>query len=77
MASVSPQMSQGSTANEHKRNERPSHDTRHSQQGTTVKSGLEVFEQDHTGRPPWLLNRTELKLLGIAGVGFFLDGKLD
>ena len=42
----------------------------------TLKSGLEVFEQDSSRRHPWILNRTELKLLGIAGVGFFLDGEL-
>ena len=39
---------------------------------THVRSGLEEVERDD--RPPWLLTRTELKLLGIAGVGFFLDG---
>jgi hypothetical protein len=49
----------------------------HTQPGTNVKSGLEVFEQDSTGRPPFVLNRAELKLLGIAGVGFFLDGAFE
>ena len=41
-----------------------------------VRSGLEEFERSGEGRPPWILTRTELKLLGIAGVGFFLDGKV-
>lgn len=34
-------------------------------------SKLEEVEED--GRPAFLLTKTELKLLGIAGVGFFLD----
>jgi PHS family inorganic phosphate transporter-like MFS transporter len=37
-------------------------------------AGLEECEQDT--RPPFVLNRTELRLLVIAGIGFFLDGKL-
>lgn len=41
---------------------------------THVRSGLEEYERSHDERPPWLLTMTELKLLGIAGVGFFLDG---
>ncbi|KAJ6514492.1 inorganic phosphate transporter [Mycena vitilis] len=36
-----------------------------------ARPGLEEFEQD--GRPPYILTYTEVKLLGIAGVGFFLD----
>lgn len=39
-----------------------------------VRSGLEEYERSLEGRPPWLLTSTEAKLLGIAGVGFFLDG---
>ncbi|KIY66028.1 MFS general substrate transporter [Cylindrobasidium torrendii FP15055 ss-10] len=38
---------------------------------TVRKSALEEYEQ--SGRPVWILTKTELKLLGIAGVGFFLD----
>jgi hypothetical protein len=34
---------------------------------------LEDFERGD-GRLPFILNMAELKLLGIAGVGFFLDG---
>ncbi|KAJ1303975.1 hypothetical protein OPQ81_008385 [Rhizoctonia solani] len=34
-------------------------------------AGLEECEQDN--RPPFVLNRTELRLLVIAGIGFFLD----
>lgn len=36
-------------------------------------AGLEECEQDN--RAPFVLNRTELRLLGIAGIGFFLDGQ--
>jgi PHS family inorganic phosphate transporter-like MFS transporter len=36
-------------------------------------SDLEEYERSGDGRPTWLLTRPELKLLGIAGVGFFLD----
>ena len=39
-----------------------------------VRSGLEEYERSAEGRPPWILTLPELKLLGIAGVGFFLDG---
>lgn len=35
------------------------------------RSALEEYERD--GRPPFILTYTEVKLLGIAGVGFFLD----
>ncbi|EJD07166.1 phosphate transporter [Fomitiporia mediterranea MF3/22] len=38
-----------------------------------VRSGLEEYERSLEGRPPWMLTTTELKLLGIAGIGFFLD----
>ncbi|KAK7451004.1 hypothetical protein VKT23_012681 [Stygiomarasmius scandens] len=34
---------------------------------------LEEYESSSSTRPPWLLTMTEVKLLGIAGVGFFLD----
>jgi len=34
-------------------------------------SKLEEVERE--GRPPFILTKTEIKLLGIAGVGFFLD----
>ncbi|KAJ8594543.1 MFS inorganic phosphate transporter [Rhizopogon salebrosus TDB-379] len=37
------------------------------------KSALEDFEQSGEGRPAFILTYTEVKLLGIAGVGFFLD----
>ncbi|KAG9004604.1 hypothetical protein FRB90_010834 [Tulasnella sp. 427] len=37
------------------------------------RAKLEEVEQDDSHRPAFLLSRTELKLLGIAGVGFFLD----
>ncbi|OJA21437.1 hypothetical protein AZE42_08128 [Rhizopogon vesiculosus] len=40
---------------------------------TRQKSALEEFEQSGEGRPPFILTYTEVKLLGIAGVGFFLD----
>ncbi|KAF8922141.1 MFS general substrate transporter [Mucidula mucida] len=35
------------------------------------RSALEEYERD--SRPPFVLTLTEIKLLGIAGVGFFLD----
>ncbi|PCH40593.1 MFS inorganic phosphate transporter [Wolfiporia cocos MD-104 SS10] len=39
-----------------------------------VKSGLEEYErEDDSGRLPFLLTYREVKLLGITGVGFFLD----
>ncbi|KAG9121859.1 hypothetical protein FRC07_002004, partial [Ceratobasidium sp. 392] len=34
-------------------------------------AGLEECETDD--RPPYVLNRSELRLLAIAGIGFFLD----
>lgn len=39
----------------------------------SMVAGLEECEQDN--RPPFVLNRTEIRLLGIAGIGFFLDGE--
>ncbi|KAJ7681559.1 inorganic phosphate transporter [Mycena rosella] len=38
----------------------------------SVRAGLEEFDRGD-GRPAFLLTYTEMKLLGIAGVGFFLD----
>ncbi|KAJ6541459.1 major facilitator superfamily domain-containing protein [Mycena capillaripes] len=38
-----------------------------------TQPGLEEFEQEGDGRPAFLLTYAEIKLLGIAGVGFFLD----
>ncbi|KII90528.1 hypothetical protein PLICRDRAFT_536373 [Plicaturopsis crispa FD-325 SS-3] len=37
------------------------------------RSTLEEYERSGEGRPPFVLTFTEVKLLGIAGVGFFLD----
>ncbi|KAJ7154322.1 inorganic phosphate transporter [Mycena crocata] len=37
------------------------------------RRGLEEFEREGDGRPAFILTYTEVKLLGIAGVGFFLD----
>lgn len=37
------------------------------------RTALEEYEQSGEGRPPFILTYTEIKLLGIAGVGFFLD----
>ncbi|KAF9218778.1 MFS general substrate transporter [Gyrodon lividus] len=37
------------------------------------RPGLEAYERDAEDRPPFVLTYTEIKLLGIAGVGFFLD----
>ncbi|QRV81265.1 Sugar (and other) transporter [Ceratobasidium sp. AG-Ba] len=42
-----------------------------SRRNQEVVAGLEDVEQDH--RPPFVLNRAEVRLLLIAGVGFFLD----
>ncbi|KAA1472238.1 MFS general substrate transporter [Dentipellis sp. KUC8613] len=36
-------------------------------------STLEDFERSNEDRPPFILTYAEVKLLGIAGVGFFLD----
>jgi PHS family inorganic phosphate transporter-like MFS transporter len=43
------------------------------QNSNRLVAGLEECEQDN--RPPFILNRSELRLLGIAGIGFFLDGE--
>jgi len=40
---------------------------------SNVRSVLEGYERSGEGRPAFILSRTEVKLLGIAGVGFFLD----
>ncbi|KZT12307.1 MFS general substrate transporter [Laetiporus sulphureus 93-53] len=37
------------------------------------KSSLEDYEREDDGRPTFLLTYREVKLLGITGVGFFLD----
>ncbi|KAJ7511641.1 major facilitator superfamily domain-containing protein [Mycena galericulata] len=37
------------------------------------RRGLEEFEREGDGKLPFILTYTEVKLLGIAGVGFFLD----
>ncbi|KAG9011526.1 hypothetical protein FRB94_008095 [Tulasnella sp. JGI-2019a] len=40
----------------------------------TGTAGLDDLDyEDHPNRPPFILTRPELKLLSIAGVGFFLD----
>ncbi|OBZ70548.1 putative metabolite transporter C2H8.02 [Grifola frondosa] len=39
----------------------------------TYRSGLEEYEREGDARLPFLLSYREVKLLGIAGVGFFLD----
>ncbi|TFY68972.1 hypothetical protein EVJ58_g697 [Rhodofomes roseus] len=44
-----------------------------SEKENNVKGGLEDYEREDSGRYPFLLNYRECKLLGIAGVGFFLD----
>ncbi|KAG6334243.1 hypothetical protein ID866_4849 [Astraeus odoratus] len=36
-------------------------------------SALEAYERDAGDKPPFYLTYAEIKLLGIAGVGFFLD----
>jgi PHS family inorganic phosphate transporter-like MFS transporter len=40
---------------------------------TNAHSKLEEYERSGEGRPPYVLTYPEVKLLGIAGVGFFLD----
>ncbi|KAG1895685.1 major facilitator superfamily domain-containing protein [Suillus fuscotomentosus] len=40
---------------------------------TRQRAALEEYEQSGEGRPPFILTYAEVKLLGIAGVGFFLD----
>ncbi|KAF8574012.1 MFS general substrate transporter [Ramaria rubella] len=38
-----------------------------------VQGGLEAYERDREDKPPFYLTKTDIKLLGISGVGFFLD----
>ncbi|CAL1713810.1 unnamed protein product [Somion occarium] len=38
-----------------------------------TRTALSAYEIEGDGRPPFVLSVPELKLLGIAGVGFFLD----
>ncbi|ETW82243.1 inorganic phosphate transporter [Heterobasidion irregulare TC 32-1] len=45
----------------------------HPPQSPRFKSTLEEYERSGDDRPPYILTYPELKLLGIAGVGFFLD----
>ncbi|KAI0762151.1 MFS general substrate transporter [Trametes elegans] len=45
----------------------------HSDHPPTHKSNLEEYEREGDVRLPFLLSYREVKLLGIAGVGFFLD----
>ncbi|KAG2123088.1 major facilitator superfamily domain-containing protein [Suillus clintonianus] len=40
---------------------------------TRQRTALEEYEQSGEDRPPFILTYTEVKLLGITGVGFFLD----
>ncbi|KAG2068211.1 MFS general substrate transporter [Suillus decipiens] len=40
---------------------------------TPQRTALEEYEQSGEDRPPFILTYAEVKLLGIAGVGFFLD----
>ncbi|KAH0835000.1 major facilitator superfamily domain-containing protein [Lanmaoa asiatica] len=41
--------------------------------GEKPQSSLELYEQDVDNSPPFFLTLAEIKLLSIAGVGFFLD----
>ncbi|KAK7063412.1 MFS inorganic phosphate transporter [Favolaschia claudopus] len=50
----------------------PKPDREHDTQTRRVRAGLEEVDVDD-GRPPYRLTITEVKLLSIAGVGFFLD----
>lgn len=43
-------------------------------QGAPAKAHAALEEVEETGQP-WMLTLTEAKLLGIAGIGFFLDGE--
>ncbi|KAJ7275787.1 major facilitator superfamily domain-containing protein [Mycena rebaudengoi] len=43
------------------------------QASTPRRAPLEEYEQEGNERPAFILTFTEVKLLGIAGVGFFLD----
>ncbi|RDX42221.1 hypothetical protein OH76DRAFT_138326 [Lentinus brumalis] len=51
------------------KSEAPANDEQH----VVHKSNLEDFEREGEVRYPFLLSYREVKLLGIAGVGFFLD----
>jgi len=51
----------------------PQRDRADMERGNTVNRGLEAVERDREDKPPFYLSKTELKLLGISGVGFFLD----
>ncbi|EJD41652.1 hypothetical protein AURDEDRAFT_169310 [Auricularia subglabra TFB-10046 SS5] len=42
---------------------------------TTLKSGLDEVERDDDKRLPFLLTKVEVKPLGIADIGFLLDGQ--
>ncbi|KAJ8593050.1 MFS general substrate transporter [Rhizopogon salebrosus TDB-379] len=42
-------------------------------QPNQANSALEEYERSGSGKPPFVLTYPEVKLLGIAGVGFFLD----
>ncbi|EPQ54923.1 inorganic phosphate transporter [Gloeophyllum trabeum ATCC 11539] len=43
------------------------------QDNSQYRSGLEEYERSGEDRPPFYLTYAEVKLLGITGVGFFLD----
>ncbi|EJF65579.1 MFS general substrate transporter [Dichomitus squalens] len=51
----------------------PRHDAPPHDPPPVYKSNLEEFEREGDSRLPFLLTYREMKLLGIAGVGFFLD----
>ncbi|KZV67910.1 MFS general substrate transporter [Peniophora sp. CONT] len=68
MATASPSSSSPVNEKEHALNQ-----TSQAQEEPRFKSDLEEYERDSSTRPPWVLTFTEVKLLGIAGVGFFLD----
>ncbi|KAI0793234.1 major facilitator superfamily domain-containing protein [Abortiporus biennis] len=48
-------------------------DVRSQPESTNRRSELGEYELEGDNRPPFILTLPELKLLGIAGVGFFLD----
>ncbi|KAI0345474.1 MFS general substrate transporter [Trametopsis cervina] len=48
-------------------------DSTNGSNGGTYKAALEDYEISGDGRAPFILSYAEVKLLGIAGVGFFLD----
>lgn len=43
---------------------------------TANRSNLQEYETAADDKPPFILTYVEVKLLGITGVGFFLDGEL-